>query len=80
MTPKNIEFYATFLHPGVDIQDRVIHFGPGVRGEKLIEVPIGRIDPHATIVITVGLVKSHPNTPSVDSDPLVGISYCVLCT
>ena len=75
MTPNNIEFYATFLSPTVDVQERVIHFGPGVdREEMLLQVPIGQIDPHATIVITVGLQKSHPNDPSVDSDPGVGIS------
>ena len=74
MTPKNIEFYATFLHCGVDIQERVIYFGSGVAHAKLVEVPIGHVDQHATIVITVGLDKSHPNTASIDADAVVGIS------
>ena len=74
LTPKNIEFYATFLHSSVDIQERVIHFGSGVDGEVLMEVPIGVIDPHTTIVITLGLNKTHLNTASGDSDPIVGIS------
>ena len=74
MTPKNIEFYATFLDSDVDIQARAIHFGTGVANEKLLEVPIGEVDPHATIVISVGIDKSHPNTASVDTDPNIGIS------
>ena len=54
---------------------RVIHFGFGVtKDEKLLVVPIGEIDPHATIVVTVGLDKSHPITASVDCDAAVGIS------
>ena len=73
-TPDNIQYYASYLHSSVDIQDRVIHIGTGSAKEKLLEVPIGHIDPHDTIIITVGLNKSHPNTPSVDSDPQVAIS------
>ena len=72
-TPDNILYYASYLHSSVDIQDTVIHIGPGSANEELLEIPIGHIDPHATIIITVGLNKSHPNTP-VDSDPRVGIS------
>lgn len=74
LTPKNIEYHATFLHSDVDIQARVIHFGTGVANEKLLEVPIGEVDPQAGIIITVGLNRSHPNTASIDSDPVVGIS------
>ena len=73
LTPKNVEFYATFLRSDVDIQERVIHFGSGVANEKLLEVPIGEVDQHATIEITVGLKKSHLNTAS-DTDSVVGIS------
>ena len=73
LTPDNIEYWATFLHSSATIQDRVIHFGTGAANEKLLEVPLGQIDPHATIVITVGLNNSHPNTPA-DSDPRIGIS------
>ena len=74
LTPDNIEYWATFLDSSATIQDRVIHFGTGAANEKLLEVPLGQIDPHATIVITFGLDNSHPNTPSTDSDPLIGIS------
>ena len=72
-TPDNIRYYASYLHSSVDIQDRVIHIGPGSTDEKLLEIPIGHIDPHDTIIITVGLNKSHPNTPA-DFDPKIGIS------
>ena len=74
LTPDNIRYLASFLDSSATIQDRVIHFGMGTANEKLLEVPLGQIDPHATIVITVGLENSHPNTPSTDSDPLIGIS------
>ena len=74
LTPDNIEYWATFLDSSASIQDRVIHFGSGAANEKLLEVPLGQIDPHATIVITVGLDNSHPNTPSTDTDPVIGIS------
>ena len=72
LTPDNIRYFASFLHTSADIQDRVIHFGPGVTNEKLLEVPLGEIDPHATIVITLGLDKSHHF--AADSDIIVGIS------
>ena len=74
LTPDNIRNFASYLHSSVDIQDRVIHVGPGSLNEKLLEVPLGEIDPRATIIITVGLDKSHPNTLGIDSDPHVGIS------
>ena len=74
LTPYNIEFYATFLKPDADVKGRIIHFGPGVANERLLTVPIGEIDPHATIVVTVGLEKSRFNTASVDCDPGIGIS------
>ena len=74
LTPDNIRYFASYLHSSVDIQDRVIHVGPGSLNEKLLEVPLGEIDPRATIIITVGLDKSHPNTPGTDSDINVGIS------
>ena len=75
MTPYNIEFLATFLSPTAAIEGRVIYFGPGAAiDEKLLTVPIGLIDPHDTVVVTVGLNKSHPNQPNVDSDPNIGIS------
>ena len=73
LTSDNIRYHASYLHSSADIQDRVIHFGSGALHDKLLEIPIGQIDFHATIVITVGLVKSHLNTPT-DFDPRIGIS------
>ena len=77
LAPCNIEFYATVLDSSVTVQNRVMHVGAGTTDdsdEVLMVVPIGHIDLHSTIVITVGLDNSHPNTAGVDSDPLVGIS------
>ena len=51
LTPDNIRYFASYLDSSVDIQDRVIHVGPGTAREKLIEVPLGEIDPQATIII-----------------------------
>ena len=42
--------------------------------EKLLEVSLGEVDTRATIIITVVLDNSHPNTPTVDSDLIIGIS------
>ena len=74
LTPQNIEYYATFLHPGVNIQERVIQFGPRSDNEPLLVVPIGQIDQHATVVLTLGQDKAHVNAPGVDSDYRFGIS------
>ena len=72
---KNIESYATLLSPTFDKQERVIHFGPGdTHDGTLLNVPIGQIDPQATIVVTVGLNKTHINNPSIRSHPALGIS------
>ena len=76
VTPYNVRYLATYLHPNADIQGRVIHFGHGTTSqEKLLEIPLGEVDQsRLTIIITVGLGKSHPNTPGTDSDLDVGIS------
>ena len=74
MTPDNIRYFASTLHSSASIQDRVIHFGAGSDKDLLLEVPLGIVHPHSTIIITVGLDNSHPNTAGVDSDPKVGIS------
>ena len=75
-TPQNIESFATFLRSDVDIQDRVIHFGPGLSNEQLIEVPInfGEINQLSTIAITLGVNKTHFNTLSIFTTAVVGIS------
>ena len=74
LTPDNIRYFASYIHSSVDIQGRVIHVGPGTaNGEIFLEIPLGEIVPQATIIITVGLDKSHPNTPA-DSDLRIAIS------
>ena len=75
MTADNIQYHATFIHSSVYIQDREINVGPGSSfNEKLLEVPIGCccIGTHASIIITVGLNTTFPNT--IDSDLHVGVS------
>ena len=74
LTPDNIRYFATFISPTASIQGRVIHIGPGSANEGLLKVPLGEVDPRATIVITVGLNKAHLNAPGTDSDLRVGIS------
>ncbi len=56
------------------IEERAISFGTGTTHEKLLEVPLGFIDPHATIRVTVGLDDTAPSAPAADHDPLIGIS------
>ena len=72
--PGNIEELATFIHNSAVIGDRVIHFKPGKKSEKLLEVPFGHPCPmDGTITITVGLVKKYYNMLE-DRDPRVGIT------
>ena len=73
LTPDNIRFFASHIHSSADIHERVIHFGPTNAIEKLLEVPLGEIDPKATISITLALNESHPNS-GLDTDLHVGIS------
>ena len=73
LTPDNIRYWASHLHSSADIQQRVIHFGPGAENDLLIEVPLGEIDPRATIVVTVGLDEFRMNSAAADSDPRIGL-------
>ncbi len=70
----NVESLASFLDDSAVIEERAIKFGPGTKDEKLLEVPLGFIDPHATIRVTVGLDDTAPSAPAVDHDPRIGIS------
>ena len=75
LTADNIQYHATFVHSSVSIQGRAINVAAGSSNkEKLLDVPIGHIDTHASIIITVGLNNTQPNTPSIDSDLVVGVS------
>lgn len=70
-----VEDLASFLHDSaeIDTDSRIIYFGPGAGGEKLMEVPIGRVCEDNTVVIKVGVVKEYLNTDE-DRDPKVGIA------
>ena len=69
-----MESLASFIDDSATIEDRAISFGPGTANEKLLEVPLGFIEPHATIRITVGLDDTPPSAPALDHDPNIGIS------
>ena len=72
--PDNVESLASFIDDSVTIEERAISFGQGEFGEILLEVPLGFIEPHATIRITVGLDDTRPSAPVEDYDLGVGIS------
>ena len=74
MTADNIQYHATFIDSSVYTQGRTINIGPGSANEKLLDVPIGHICPHASIIITVALNTTGPSTRGVDSDLIVGVS------
>ena len=72
----NIEIMATYLDKtaSMNTKTRLIHFPSGDEdGEKLLEVPIGRICPNNAISVTVGLQKKWYEQ-GIDRDPRVGIS------
>ena len=72
--PDNVESLASYLDDSATIEERAISFGPGTILEKLLEIPLGFIEPHATIRITVGLDDTRPSAPAVDHDLGIGIS------
>ena len=69
-----MESLASYIDNSATIVDRAISFGTGTANEKLLEVPLGFIEPHATIRITVGLDDTRPSAPAVDHDLNIGIS------
>ena len=69
-----MESLASYIDNSATIEERAISFGPGTTLEKLLEIPLGFIEPHATIRITVGLDDTHPSAPVDDHDPSIGIS------
>ena len=74
LTADNIRYFATHFTPTASINGSVIDIGAGAADELLIEVPLGVVDQRATIVVTVGVDKTHFNTPGTDADLHVGIS------
>jgi len=74
ITPDNVESLASFIAHSAVIEERAIRFGTGTTNELLLEVPLGFIEPHATIRVTIGLDDTAPTAPARDHDPTVGIS------
>ena len=71
----NIQNHATYIHFSRDTtQDRLIHFGTGISNQLLLEVPIGHIGIHDTIVVTLGLDKSYMNTASYAANLRISLS------
>ena len=72
ITPDNVESLATYIHPGSNITDRVMEFTARSSSEDLLlEVPLGFIEPNATIKINVGI---DPPNAGTDHDIEIGIS------
>ena len=72
---EEIPLIATYISPSAVVHDRAIEFGPEAANNKVIlQLSLGSISPKTTIVVTVGLDKSHPNTAGIDSDLRVAIS------
>ena len=71
MTSYNIQYFASYISSLVEIQERVIRFGPTNGFEYLLEVPLGYINPRDTIAITIAIDNSYPNEK--ESDIIVGI-------
>lgn len=76
MNVDNIEDLASFLHNDaiIDPSERAIYFPSGPADEKLMEVPIGKVNDYSAIAITVGVIEYFLNQPDVDRDPKVGIA------
>jgi len=75
VNPQNVLVFADIISDSADIQNTVIHFGPGTGGEILLEIPL-YIDSFnlavSTIVITLGIDNEYAN--SYDSDLKVGVT------
>ena len=62
MLPSNVESVAEYISPTADIQEKVIHFGPGDAWEHLLRIPLkGRVCSDSTIVKNVGIENEYPN-------------------
>ena len=74
LTPDNIRYVATTLHPTANIKSRLIHFSAGDDNDLLLEFPLGPQDPRNAYTITIALKNSYYNKKGVDADLVVGIS------
>lgn len=73
VVPQNVESLTDHLSSTADIQDTVIHFGPGTYGELLMSIPLfWGVYPDSTIVIEIGIDNEYAN--SYDHDLRVGVS------
>ena len=63
MLPSNVKSVAEYISPSADIQEKVIHFGPGDSPrEDLLRIPLrGRACSDSTVVINVGIENEYPN-------------------
>ncbi len=74
IAPDNFQSLAVDVDDSIIVEERAIRFGTGTANEILFEVPLGFIDPHATIRVTVGLDDTRPSTPGADHDPVIGLT------
>ncbi len=74
IAPDNFQSLAMDVDDSFIVEERAIKFGTGTSQEILFEVPLGFIDPHATIRVTVGLDDAAPSAPNSDHDPIIGLT------
>ncbi len=74
IAPDNFQSLAVDVDDSIIVEERAIRFGAGTLNEILFEVPLGYIDPHATIRVTVGLDDTAPSAPNSDHDPVIGLT------
>ena len=73
MLPSNVKSVAEYISPTADIQEKVIHFGPGDAWEHLLRIPLKRrVCSDSIIVINVGIENEYPNQH--DHDLRVGLA------
>ncbi len=72
--PKTINYFASFVRSSMTITgtNTIMHFPiGGTTYEELIRVPLGKLDPHVVIRITVAM---KPHDQGVQSDPHIGLT------
>ncbi len=74
IAPDNFQSLAVDVDDSIIVEERAIRFGAGATHEILFAVPLGFIDPHATIRVTVGLDDTAPSAPAIDHDPVIGLT------
>ncbi len=72
--PKTINYYASFVRSSMTVTNSytTMHFPTGGSSyEELIRVPLGKLDPHVVIRVTVAM---KPRSQGVESDPHIGFT------